>query len=153
MFRTTHRIAAVLVLSLAFAACGDDETGPEEDHTPVDARLFVDGADVSDGGLILIAGEPLRVEVRFFNDEGEEITGIDDDHHAGLTFTPSTLAAVASVDGENFQKDVTGQAEPGTGTVLVGYGHDEDADELNFGPYDVSVVVLPGVRSPGTGMR
>lgn len=151
MFRTIHRLATVLVLSLALAACGDDETGPEESHTPESARLFVDGADVSDG-LILIAGEPLRVEVKFFNDEDEEITGIDDDHHAGLTFTPSTLAAVASVDGENFQKDVTGQAEPGTGTVRVGYGHDEDADELNFGPYDVSVVVLPGVRSR-PGMR
>ena len=151
MFRTTHRLATVLVLSLAFAACGDDETGPEEDHTPVNAGLFVDGADVSEG-LILIAGEPVRVEVKFFNDEGEEITGIDDDHHAGLTFTPSALAAVASVDGENFQKDVTGQAEPATGTLQVGYGHDEEADELNFGPYDVSVVVLPGVHSK-PGMR
>jgi hypothetical protein len=152
MLETTHRFATVLVLSLALVACGDDETGPEEDHTPENARLFVDGADVTDG-LILIASEPLRVEVKFFNDEDEEITGIDDDHHAGLTFTPSTLAAVATVDGENFQKDVTGQAEPGTGSVQIGYGHDEDADELNFGPYEVSVVVLPGVRSPGAGMR
>jgi hypothetical protein len=44
------------------------------------------------------------------------------------------------VDGENFQKDVTAQADPATGTVMVGYGHDEQADELEFGPYDVSVV-------------
>ena len=152
MTRSIHRFATVLLLSLALAACGDDETGPEEDHTPTRARLFVDGADVSES-LILIAAEPLRVEVKFFNDEDEEITGIDDDHHAGLTFTPSSLGTVASVDGENFQKDVTGQADAGTGSVLVGYGHDEDADELNFGPYDVSVVVLPGIRSPGSGSR
>jgi hypothetical protein len=132
-------------MTLTFAACGDDETGPEEGHTPESAGLFVDGADVSDG-LLLLAGEPVRVEVRFFNDEGEEIAGIDDDHHASLTFTPAPLATVASVAGENFQKDVTGQAEPGLGTVIVGYGHDEDADELTFGPYDVSVVATGGLR-------
>ena len=80
----------------------------------MDAALFVDGADVSDG-LILLAGEPIRVEVRFLDDEGQEITGIEDEHHTALTFTPATLATVASVDGQNFQKDVTGQAEPGTG--------------------------------------
>jgi hypothetical protein len=30
--------------------------------------------------------------------------------------------------------------------VIVGYGHDEDADELTFGPYDVSVVATGGLR-------
>ena len=77
----------------------------------------------------------------------EVITGIDADHHAGLSFTPATLANVARVADHNFQKDVTGQATVGTGTVLVGYGHDEAADELSFGPFPVSVV------APGAGLK
>jgi hypothetical protein len=136
------RYATLLLAVLTFAACDDDETGPEEGHTPTDVALFVEGVEVIDD-LILPAGEPVRVEVRFLDDEGEEITGIEDDHHTALTFTPSTLASVASVDGQNFQKDVTGQGDPSTGTVLVGYGHNEDADELSFGPFDVTIAVAP----------
>lgn len=142
MRRSPFRYTAVFLAALGFAACGDDETGPEEGHTPHEAALFVDGADVSDG-LILLAGDPIRVEVRFIDDEGQEITGIEEEHHTALTFTPATLATVASVAGQNFQKDVTGQATAGTGSVMVGYGHDEEADELEFGPFPVSVVTLP----------
>lgn len=47
---------------------------------------------------------------------------------------------MASVPGHNFQKFVTGQDVPGNGTVMVGYGHDEAADELSFGPFDVTVL-------------
>jgi hypothetical protein len=137
MTRSVSRSTAILLAALAFAACGEDETGPEEVHTPDDAALFVNGTDVSDG-LVLPAGEVVRVEVRFLHD-GEVITGIEGEHHAGLTFTPGTLASAASVADHNFQKDVTGSA-PGDGTVMVGYGHDEDADELSFGPYDVTVL-------------
>lgn len=139
------RYLALVAVALTLAACSDDETGPEEGHTPSDAALFVEGVDVTDG-LVLPAGETVRVEVRFLNDEGDEITGIDDEHHAGLTFAPTTLGTVAAVDGENFQKDVTAQGEAGTGTVTVGYGHDEDADELEFGPYPVTVVATVAAR-------
>jgi hypothetical protein len=136
MTRSAFRSTAILLAALV--ACGDDETAPEEGHTPDDAALFVNGTEVTDG-LVLPAGEAVRVEVRFLHD-GEVITGIEGEHHAGLTFTPSTLATVASVADHNFQKDVTGQAAPGSGTVMVGYGHDEEADELSFGPIPVSVV-------------
>jgi hypothetical protein len=136
--RSAFRATAILLAGIAFAACGDDETAPEEGHTPDDAALFVNGTDVSDG-LILPAGEAVRVEVRFLHD-GEFITGIEADHHAGLTFSPTTLATVASVVDHNFQKDVTGQSTPGAGEVRVGYGHDEAADELSFGPFVVTVV-------------
>jgi hypothetical protein len=147
MTRSVPRSTAILLAVLAFAACGDDETAPEEGHTPDDAALFVNGTDVSDG-LILPAGEVVRVEVRFLH-EGEVVTGIEDEHHAGLNFTPGTLATVASVADHNFQKDVTGQAAPGAGTVTVGYGHDEVADELSFGPFDVTVLATEG----GTALR
>jgi hypothetical protein len=145
MTRSPFRYTAALLAAFAFAACDDDETGPEEGHTPTGAALFVNGEDVSDN-LVLLAGEPVRVEVRFLDENDEVITGIEDDHHAGLTFTPGTLATVESVEGENFQKDVTGQAEPGTGSVNVGYGHDEAADELSFGPFDVTVAGVGGAQ-------
>ncbi len=133
------RSRLLLVLATAIlSACGGDESGPEEGHTPADAMLFVGGVDVTDN-LLLPAGGTLRVEVRFLDDEGEVIGGIDEDHHAALTFSPSGLATTASVDGENFQKDVTAQAGIGTGTVTVGYGHEEEADELSFGPFSVTV--------------
>jgi hypothetical protein len=138
MTRSFSRSTAILLAVLAFAACGDDETAPEEGHTPVDAALFVNGTDVTDG-LVVPAGETIRVEVRFLDDEGQVITGIEGEHHAGLTFTPATLAIVASVPDHNFQKDVTGQDAAGAGTVVVGYGHDEEADELTFAPIPVTV--------------
>ncbi len=140
------RSTCVLLAALMFAACGDDETAPEEGHTPDDAALFVNGTEVTDG-LVLPAGGVVRVEVRFLH-EGEVVTGIEGDHHAGLTFTPGTLAAVAGVTDHNFQKDVTGQASPGVGTVMVGYGHDEAADELSFGPFPVSVMVTGTGTAP-----
>lgn len=137
------RYFPALALGAALYACGGDETAPEEGHTPASAAVFVGGIDVT-GALVLPAGETVRVEVRFFNDHGEEIAGIDATHFASLTFTPGTLATVADVDGEHFQKDVAGGAEAGTGTYTVGYGHDEAADELSFGPYDASVVLTGG---------
>jgi hypothetical protein len=138
MPRFAFRSVAVFLAALALAGCDDDEIAPEEGHTPDDAALFVDGTEVTDG-LVLPAGEAVRVEVRFLH-EGEVITGIEGEHHASLTFAPSTLATVGSVADHNFQKDVTAQAAPGAGTVVVGYGHDEDADELSFDPIPVTVV-------------
>ncbi len=146
MTRSVSRSIAILLGVLAFAACGDDETAPEEGHTPDDAALFVNGTDVSDG-LVLPAGEVVRVEVRFIHD-GEVITGIEGEHHAGLSFTPGSLATVASVTDHNFQTDVTGQAAPGAGEVRVGYGHDEAADELSFGPFQVTVVATEAGTAP-----
>jgi hypothetical protein len=133
------RPAVLLLTVLAFAACSDDETGPEEAHTPHRAAVFVGGMDASEN-LLLPIGEAVRVEIRFYDDQDVEITGIDDDHFASITFTPGDFAAVADVAGEHFQKDVTGGAAVGTGTFLVGYGHDAAADEEQFGPFDATVV-------------
>jgi hypothetical protein len=41
---------------------------------------------------------------------------------------------------------VTAQAGAGTGSVMVGYGHDEAADELEFPAIDVTVVATGGAR-------
>jgi hypothetical protein len=103
----------------------------------------VGGTDVT-SGLAIEAGQTVRVEVRFYDEHDEEITGIAATHFASLTFTPATLATVADVPGEHFQKDVTAGIETGTGTYTVGYGHDEEADELAFGPHPASVVLTGG---------
>jgi hypothetical protein len=141
--RLLTRHFPALILIAALSACGGDETSPEEGHTPASAAVFVGGIEVTDA-LLLPSGEAVRVEVKFYDEHGEEIPGIDATHFASLTFTPATLATVADVDGEHFQKDVTGGSEAGTGTYSVGYGHDEAADELSFGPYDASVVLVAG---------
>ena len=145
MTRLASHSLSDLLIALTLAACGSDEPAPEEGHTPADAALFVGGVDVS-AALVLPAGETERVEVRFLDDQGDVITGIEGDHHTKLAFTPAALATTAIVDGQNFQKDVTAQADPGSGTVTVGYGHAEDADELEFGPHDVTVVATGASR-------
>jgi hypothetical protein len=145
MLRVTAWSASMLI-ALTLVACGGDETDPEEGHTPNDAQLFVAGVDVT-SGLQLPLGETVRVEVRFVDAEGQPITGIEDEHHTALSFSPEDLATTASVEGANFQKDVTASSTPGTGTVRVGYGHDEAADELEFGPFDV-VVAGSGPPNP-----
>jgi len=43
------------------------------------------------------------------------------------------------VTDHRFQWDVTAQGAAGTGTVMVGFGHDDLADEDSFGPFPVTV--------------
>ena len=131
---------AVLAGLLVITACTDsNETPPEESHTPASAALVVDGTAAGDP-ILLIAGTAQAVEVKFYHDDGDEITDIEADHFARITFSPTTLATVADVPNQHFHKTVTGGAELGSGTVTIGYGHDEAADQLTFGPFAVTVV-------------
>ncbi|MBA3658198.1 MAG: hypothetical protein H0W67_01215 [Gemmatimonadales bacterium] len=139
----------LLLVPLMITACGDDEAAPEQHGTPVDARLFVNGTDVS-AGLALAVGETVRAEVRFYNEQGDEITGIDAEHFTALTVIPAALVTVADVPGEHFQKDLTAAAAEGAGTFRIGYGHDAAADEAEFGPFDV-VVAAPAFATIGDG--
>jgi hypothetical protein len=141
------KIATLILLSLGLPACGGDESGPEEGHTPASAKLFIEGVDVTNG-LTLTAGQTVRAEVKFYSDEGDEITGIEEEHFSALTFTPVGLVTTADVEGEHFQKDLTAQGTVGTGQYTIGYGHDVDADELTFGPHDVTVVVTASSSAP-----
>lgn len=131
-------LVPLAVGAITLAGCGDDPAAPAEaGHTPASAKLFVNNVDVT-SNLVLDATET-TVEVRFYASDGDQITGIEDSHYAGLTFTPDTLATPAAVVDEHFFFDVTAQASAGTGSVMVGYGHDVDADELSFGPFPVEV--------------
>ena len=137
----TLRFAPALLIGLlAVAACSDsNETPPEESHSPSSAALIVDGTPAGDP-ILLPAGATVPVEIKFYNDAGDEITGIEDSHFGNLTFDPSTLAAVADVPNQHFHKTLTVGGEVTGGVVTIGYGHDEAADELSFGPFAVSVV-------------
>ncbi|MBA3658110.1 MAG: hypothetical protein H0W67_00765 [Gemmatimonadales bacterium] len=139
----------LLCAPLMITACDDDEAASEQHGTPVDARPFVNGTDVS-AGLALAAGETVRAEMKFYDGQGAEITGIEDEHFATVTVTPASLVTVADVSGKRFQKDLTASAEQGSGTFRIGYGHDEAADETEFGPFDV-VVAVPAFVPIGVG--
>jgi hypothetical protein len=131
---------ALLSGLLAIAACSDNEAPPEEGHTPATAALVVDGNPVDQGGqVVLVAGTTVPVEVKFYHDDGDEITGIEAEHFAKLTFTPETLATSEDVPDQHFHKQVTAGPDIGSGSITVGYGHDEEADELTF-PFTVTVV-------------
>jgi hypothetical protein len=133
-----HRIALLLLFAVAAGtACESDEmTGGH--GTPVGAQFVVGGAAATPG-ITIAAGQTVRVEVEFVDADGDHIHGLEDGHFTSLTFSPAALATVAAVAGEPFMFDVTAQGTAGTGSVMVGYGHDAAADEDAFGPYTVTV--------------
>jgi hypothetical protein len=132
------RMSLLLLSAVAAgAACESDEvTGGH--GTPVGAQ-FVVGSAAATAGITIAAGQTVRVEVELLDADGEHIHGLEDGHFTSLTFSPAALATVAAVTGEPFMFDVTAQATAGSGTVMVGYGHDAAADEDAFGPYAVTV--------------
>ena len=91
---------------------------------------------------LLTGGQTVRVRLKFFNAADEDLDDVESEHFGGLTFDPASLATVARVTDHNYQFDVTG-GTPGSGTLQVGYGHDEDADEHTFDPIAATVVAAP----------
>ena len=136
-FVTPVLYAATLLAVAALGACSSDETGPDV-HTPTTVKLFVNGVDET-ANLSLPSGATTLVVVKFYDQHGDEMTTIETEHFSTLTFTPVALATPADVSGHHFQHNVTAQATAGTGTVMVGFGHDAMADEDSFGPFPVTV--------------
>jgi hypothetical protein len=137
---TLLRLAACAALPLA-VACDSNETQPNEDHTPVTYTIFVDGVETAPP-LTLAGGQTVRVRLKFFNAADEDLDDVESGHFGGLTFEPASLATVARVSDHHYQFDVTG-GTPGSGTVQVGYGHGEDADEHTFEPVAATVLAAP----------
>ncbi len=137
---TYVRFALVACLAIAMGACREaDEITGEETHTPVMARLYANGEELTPN-VSLTRGQTLRIEVRFFAAGGDYISGIEADHFAKLTFNAATLASATDVPDLRFFKYVVSQASAGTtGTVSVGYGHRAAADEHRFGPFQVTI--------------
>src|SRR5215203_2541439 len=130
------RLSLVGALLLA-AGCGGDETAPTEDHTPATYNLIVDDAPQT-APYVLTAGQTTRVQIKFFNAAGEDLDNVEASHFGGLTFSPASLGTATRLADHHFQFDVTAPSV-GSGTLQVGYGHDDAADEKTFNPVAVSV--------------
>ena len=133
------KLMAAAALLLFAGGCSDDETAPEEGHTPASARLFGPTGTELTPAFTLAQGQTLRIEIRYYAADGDLITGIESEHYSRLTFTPGTLVTVAAVSGQRFFWDVTAATAAGGGSIMVGYGHDAEADEHTFGPFGVTV--------------
>jgi hypothetical protein len=132
-------LASALLLA---AGCGGDETAPAEDHTPASYNLIVDNVPQT-APYVLPAGQTSRVQIKFFNAAGEDLDNVEASHFAGLTFSPITLATATRRAEHHFQFDVTAPS-PGSGTLQVGYGHEDTADEKTFDPVAVTVTSSGG---------
>ncbi len=128
------------VFSVAtITGCGDTEAPSLTDHTPVRYNLLVNNVAAS-APYTFTAGQTVRVRIKFFNAEEQDLGPVEGTHFGGLTLNPTSLATVGRVAGHNFQFDVTG-GTAGTGTLQVGYGHDEAADQETLDPEAVTVAV------------
>jgi hypothetical protein len=135
VLRTRFRFTLLGVV--AVAACSDSEAPALTDHTAVTYSLQVNGVAVS-APYTFTVGQTARVRIKFFNAEQQDLDPVEAEHFGGLTFNPTSLATVARVTGHKFQFDVTG-GTAGTGTLQVGYGHDDLADEVTFDPATATV--------------
>ena len=132
--------AALVLLS---GACGSDETAPAvEDHTPASYQVFINDIQVT-APFTFTSGQTVRVRLKFFNAASEDLDEVEGSHFGGLTFDPPSLATATRVADHHYQFDVTGEAV-GSGTMTVGFGHDDAADETTFPPADVNVTGIPG---------
>lgn len=141
-------LAAVVGLLLTVAGCGGDEA-TSHGHVPHSVKVF-DGAVELTEPVQLTTSQSLRVEVKFYAEDGDELVGLDADHVAAVTFTPVGLATAVVVAGEPFQFDVTASATAATGTFTVGWGHDAP-DDLTFGPFHLHVTDPAPVVAFGQG--
>lgn len=126
--------AAIVVI---VAGCGGDETQPNEDHTPESYTVLVDDVPVTTP-YTFEAGQTVVVRLKFYNAAEEDLDEFESGHFAKLTFNPVTLATAVRQADHHFQFDVTG-GNQGSGTVTVGYGHDDAAAEVSFPPAPVTV--------------
>jgi hypothetical protein len=130
-------------LVLLSGACGSDETAPVvEDHVPASYQVFINDNLVTPP-FTFTSGQTVRVRLKFFNAAAQDLDEVEDSHFGGLTFDPPALATATRVADHHYQFDVTGEAV-GSGTVTVGFGHDDMADETTFPPADVNVTGIPG---------
>lgn len=139
------RFFSVLPIALAIAVisgCGSDETAPTEDHTPATYNILFNEIQVT-SPYVFTVGQTVRVRVKLFNAAGDDLDDVEAEHFASLAFNPADMVSVTRVPGHNFQFEVTG-ANAASGTVVVRYGHDEQADEKSFPSEPVTVKATGG---------
>lgn len=139
---TVFKPGLLLLAAFLATACSDNEAPPAEDHTPRSYSIQVNDVPVS-APYTFVAGQTVRVRIKFFNAAQDDLDEVEDSHFGGLTFNPASLATAVRVADHNYQFDVTG-GTAGTGTLQVGYGHEATADEHTFPAAAVSVTAGGG---------
>ena len=134
-------LAASTTLVLATACGGDETQSPADDHTPVRYSVLIDNVEATPP-FNLTAGDTVTVRFKFFNAADEDLDTVESSHFAGLTFTPTSLATVERDATHHFQFDVAPETA-GNGSLVVSYGHDEQADETAFPAAVVIVHAAP----------
>ena len=119
-------LAPVAMAALG-SACGNGDELQPEDHTPVSYNVLINDVAVSPP-YTFVAGQTARVRIKFFNAAGEDL----DSEETGVR-----------LNDHHYQFDVTG-GTAGAGTVQVGYGHEDVADETVFDPVPVNVTTSGG---------
>jgi hypothetical protein len=127
--RSAYRLAASAAIAFS-AACGDETAPTGDDHTPTSYKVLIEGTEAS-APYTFVAGQTVRVQLKFFNAALEDLDDVESGHFAALRFSPASLATAAPVADHHFQFDGTG-GTAGAGTVEIGYGHDAQADEHSF---------------------
>jgi hypothetical protein len=143
VFTLQRSLLALIPAALVALGCGGgDELQSNEDHTPVEYQLLIDDLPVS-APYTFVDGQTAHVRLKFFNAAGEDLDDVESGHFARMTFDPITLATAVRRDDRHYQFDVTG-GTAGAGTVQIGYGHDDFADEVVFEPAPVTVTTSGG---------
>ncbi|HEU5154100.1 MAG TPA: hypothetical protein VFU03_05185 [Gemmatimonadales bacterium] len=139
---TRGRIGSSLlaIAAIAIAGCSSDEAVAAEDHDPVSVTFAVNGITNPDGKLHLLEGQTVTVRATFVNAGGDDLDDIEDSHFSSLTFDPAGIATATIDPNAHYSHEIEVTAAAATtGTVTVGFGHDDQADEHSLGPIDVVV--------------
>ena len=141
MIRDRLGFYGLALAAIAIAGCSSDEAVATEDHDPVSVTFSVNGGPPSgDGKLHLPEGQTVTVRATFLNAGGDNLDDIEDTHFSSLTFDPVGVATATIVPNAHYSHEVEVIAAAATtGTVMVGFGHDDQADEHSLGPIDVVV--------------
>jgi hypothetical protein len=134
---TINRILLSLLPVAVAAGCGSDESPAPEDHTPTTYSLLINDVPVT-APYTFASAQTVRVRIKFFNAAQDDLDDVESEHFGGLAFNPASLATAVRLADHHYQFDVTG-GTPGTGTLQVGFGHDDSADEVTFDPTAVTV--------------
>ncbi len=131
------RRTAVLFAALALVGCGSSAEAPADDHDPTSFKVLINGVEAS-APYTFAAGTATHVQLKFYNAASQDLDDVEAEHYASLTFSPTTLATAAPDAAHHYQFDVTG-GTAGSGTMAIGFGHDEMADEHSFDNVAVTV--------------
>jgi hypothetical protein len=132
--RHGSRLAACTMLVLA---CGGDEVQSPGHHTPVSYTILIDSVPAA-APYTLGQAQAVRMQIKFLNTDGDDLDEVEGEHFGRVTFSPASLATVERDPAHNYRFTVTG-GEPGSGSLTVSFGHDEEADETSFPEEGVTI--------------